>query len=406
MKEIYLVVTPFFPTPNSFRGPFIYDQVRAIRQNSDFEVIVFNPTLIKDQRDYYQYNQEKVFLFKTKQTPSNLFTGFFDKYNCNSLIKSIKANDIDITKIRYVHCHTMPFGIYGLALKSLSPKIKVIVQHHSRDPYSLLYGKLAGWRPNLNYKYRHSLYIAENTDLHVCVSKLIRDNLLRFPNASSAEDYSPYIKRISPLKKCKSTHIKDSYVLYNGVDVTKFYPTNINNQKICKTFDIHIGCIANFQELKDQISLIKSIKLILATGVKPKLTLVGTGPTLVECKQFVKNNGLTEYISFEQEVDHSLLNSFYNQLDLFVLPSVYEGFGCVFTEAYASGVPFMICEGQGATEYISEEEIQYWVLKKHSPEDIANKIIRFYKDKPSQTLKYPFDINLLIKAYIEKIQNL
>lgn len=406
MKDIYLVVTPFFPTNSSFRGPFIYDQVNALRRNSDYDIIVLQPTNNKDQRTSYNYFEEKVFLFKTKQTPSNLFTGFFDKYNCRSFIESIKNNQIDLTRIRYVHCHTMPLGVYGLALKKINPEIKVIVQHHCRDPYSLLYGRLAGWHPNLKYKYNHSLKIAENVDLHVSVSRLIEGNLLKFPSSDPNEDYCPYLNRISPLKKHSPTKITNSYVLYNGVDTTKFYPNKAIKRNLSGDFDINIGCIANFQLLKDQLSLIKAIKLILRENIKPRLSLIGSGPTLDECKNYVNEYNLHDYVVFKKEVDHSQLIDYYNNLDLFILPSVYEGFGCVYTEAYECGIPFMLCEGQGATEYIPKNQFSYWVLKKNSPEDIADKVIQFIKLKPKQSLLYPTNIDILISGFLNKLREI
>ena len=42
-KNIYLEVTPFFPSPSSWRGAYILDQVKAIQRNSDYEVLVFKP---------------------------------------------------------------------------------------------------------------------------------------------------------------------------------------------------------------------------------------------------------------------------------------------------------------------------------------------------------------------------
>ena len=50
MKKYYIVVTPFFPTQESFRGPFIYDQVKALKKVSDYEVVVFKPTTSNDKR--------------------------------------------------------------------------------------------------------------------------------------------------------------------------------------------------------------------------------------------------------------------------------------------------------------------------------------------------------------------
>jgi len=40
MKKVYLQLTPFFPTPTRFQGPYIYDQVKAIERNSEYTVIV------------------------------------------------------------------------------------------------------------------------------------------------------------------------------------------------------------------------------------------------------------------------------------------------------------------------------------------------------------------------------
>ena len=64
------------------------------------------------------------------------------------------------------------------------------------------------------------------------------------------------------------------------------------------------------------------------------------------------------------EVDHRQLNAFYNTLDLFVLPSYWDAFGCVYTEAYACGVPFMAAKGSGITEYIREDDFDNWVIER------------------------------------------
>lgn len=405
-KQYYLAVTPFFPTPDSFRGPFVYDQVEAIKRNSDYEVLVFTPTSRGDKRNFYIYNGCKVFLFPTRQTPSNLFTGVFDSYNCNQFLKALRRNNIDLDKIKFIHCHTMPFGCYGLSLKDINPDIKVVIQHHSRDPFSILYGKFGGWKPNLKYKTYHSIEIAEKADLHLSVSKLTEENLINFPYASNLEDYIPYQHRIQTIQKFLkgSPKIQNSYVLYNGVDTNCFKIENRTD--LAASHDIRIGCIANFQALKDQISLIKAVELLKKSNINPKLVLIGSGPLLDNCSQYVINNKLDNNICFQSEVDHSKLPEFYNSLDLFVLPSVYEGFGCVYTEAYACGTPFMLCENQGATEYIPETDYKYWVFKKHSPEDIASKIKLFIKERPTQSLKYPFDIDTLIKAYLNYIAKL
>ena len=74
------------------------------------------------------------------------------------------------------------------------------------------------------------------------------------------------------------------------------------------------------------------------------------------CEEYIKEHGLELYVEWPNEVTHEKLPDYYRSLDLFVLPSVYEGFGCVYTEAYACGVPFIGVFDQGAAEVIAPEE--------------------------------------------------
>lgn len=98
MKNIYLQITPFFPTKENFRGPYIYDQVKAINDNSDFEVIVIKPISIFDKniKENYIY-QICAFNFIVYDLPSSILPGLFHNLNMYRLEKFIK----DIIKNRY-----------------------------------------------------------------------------------------------------------------------------------------------------------------------------------------------------------------------------------------------------------------------------------------------------------------
>jgi hypothetical protein len=63
IKQYYVILTPFFPTEKNFSGPFIYDQVKAIQKESDFEVIVIK-SIRSGKEESYDYNGVQVHQIK------------------------------------------------------------------------------------------------------------------------------------------------------------------------------------------------------------------------------------------------------------------------------------------------------------------------------------------------------
>lgn len=64
-------------------------------------------------------------------------------------------------------------------------------------------------------------------------------------------------------------------------------------------------------------------------------------------RQQIHDAGLSDRIDLAGEVDEPQLTSLYRKADLFVLPSLYEGYGMVIDEALAAGLP-VICSDGGA----------------------------------------------------------
>jgi glycosyltransferase involved in cell wall biosynthesis len=61
------------------------------------------------------------------------------------------------------------------------------------------------------------------------------------------------------------------------------------------------------------------------------------------------------------------------QVDLFVLPSLAEGFGLVIGEAMASGVPVLTTVNTGGPELITDGE-EGWCVPAHDVEALAERI--------------------------------
>lgn len=400
-KKYYLCVTPFFPSKEAVYGSYIYDQVKAISRNSDFEVLVFRPTSRRGKQSYYEYDGIKVFLFPSLFMPSYFFNGLTNSYNGHAFVAALKKIGINPNDIAVVHCHTATYACYGIAVKKLNTQIKVVLQHHDKDPYQILNGKFAGFLPNLLFRAIVNIRNFKQIDCHVCISEAVKDNLLAFPKPGIDEIYDPYKRQVKKIEWLKNdTSDFACYVLYNGVDTTQFKFIKKQNNS-----NFTIGCIGNYQYLKDHITLLKAIDLLNQRNLiyNLKVRLIGHGPLENDLRNYVKEYHLEETVCFEKEVDHSDLPEFYNSLDLFVLPSIFEGFGCVYTEAAACGVPFMMCKGQGAAEYIKESEADKWLIEKGDFASLADKIHLFYINRYEQKLSKTFDIDKLIIDFLRNV---
>lgn len=397
-RPIYICVTPFFPSPTAWQGAYVLDQVKAIARNSNFEVVVFKPTTGRDRQKSYEVDGVTVHLFPTRQTPSYMFNGFFNDYNGRSFIKKVQELGIDLQRVKYVHTHTGPFAIYGLALRKIAPHIKVFVQHHDLDPFTVRNGKFAHWRPNARYRAKNSIHLFNEVDLHICISTPVRDNLLAFPHAREAEIYEPYLRALEPVADLPSITPRAVYILYNGVDTQLFHkPESPKNDGVFR-----IGCIANFQDLKDHRTLVEAFNILIQKGyTNMRLSLLGTGPTRPAIEQYIHDHGLTSYVEWPSEVQHEQLPAYYHTLDLFVLPSIFEGFGCVYTEAHACGVPFICCQDQGAAELIAPQDCDKWTVEPRNPILLAERMEEYYRKQSAQVLGQVYDINSLIKKFIQ-----
>lgn len=401
MKQYYIVITPFFPDKESFRGAFIYDQVKAIKRNSNYQVIVFKPKSFKSKEKDYTYNDIQVHLFHDIQMPSYILNGLTNGINNLFFLRKIKEVGININDIEIAHAHTARFASFPLILKSKNQHIKTLIQHHDPDPLNIRNGFFSMKKWNAIYRTRMSTHLFNQIDCHICISNFVADSLCSFPHPPKYLYSTSYKQVLQLVKQEPPVQIKNLYILYNGVDTSIFHPNRHKENSI-----FTIGCIANFVDWKSQETLIRAISILNEESLKLKVIFIGSGPTLQTCINLTQTLGLTNYIEFRKEVHHQELASFYNSLDLFVLPSYFEGFGCVFTEAAACGVPYMICKHQGASEYIPTDEANLWTFTPKNYLELAKKIKYYVNKRPKQHLDKDLNIDSLIKNYLKFVDTL
>lgn len=395
-KPIYVVVTPFFPSPTNWRGAYCYDFVKALMRTGKYDVRVFVP----GSDGGYEYQGVKVTTFKTWALPSAIFPFLFARRNKKSFLDALRREGVKPEEVSICHGHTSTFGIYPLAVKRKNPKCLSMLHHHSPTSFGMNLGIFRTFWPYNVIEYPILRRQHEQIDLHVFISEMVKQSFLRVPDTSWSV-YGLYRKQFRGLGFYRGVKMKRGVILHNGVDTERFYPDGV-----CRGENrpFTIGCIGNFIDWKDQITLLKAVKLLLARNMGPlRVRMVGSGPYLAACKEHVRANGIMEIVSFEKECDHTQLPDFYRALDLFVLPSYFEGFGCVFTEAWACGVPFITCQGQGMDDLIPEDEKPKWLCRPMDAQDLADKIYGYYRNRYCQKMTEPVSIDYLVGKFVNDL---
>lgn len=397
--KYYLCVTPFFPGPHNWRGAYVLDQVKAIARNSEYKVVVFATHQLHEKVTDYVRDGIQVYSIRPLLMPSYLLNGLTEGIVGRQFVRKLRSLGIDPNDVAFVHCHTASHAAFGFGVRDINPNAKVLVQFHDLDPYTLRNGLWADKRWNVRFRARKSLSAFERADLLISISTPVQDNLLAFPNARPQEILTSYLERLDFVKDFPSLKSRKLYVLYNGVDCSLFK----RDSSVRVSGDVfRIGCIGNFQKIKDHITLIKAFVLLVQKGyTNIRLSLLGTGETRSFCEQYLLENHLDTYVEWPKEMTHDKLPDYYNSLDLFVLPCYYEGFGCVFTEAYACGVPFIGVDNQGAAELIAPDERDKWLIPAHDYVCLAELIERYYHERYEQHLCKVYDIDELIKSYLQ-----
>ena len=132
------------------------------------------------------------------------------------------------------------------------------------------------------------------------------------------------------------------YLLNNAIDLEKFkYDEKIRKRKRkeigIKDDTLVIGHIGRFVEQKNHTFLIDIFNEVHNKQSNSILLLIGEGPLKEDIQEKVARLKLTDSIKFlGQRTD---VNELYQAMDVFVLPSLYEGLPVVGIEAQASGLP-------------------------------------------------------------------
>src|SRR3990170_7558740 len=183
---------------------------------------------------------------------------------------------------------------------------------------------------------------------------------------------------------CKFYNVKKESVkvIYIGVDTELFNPSNrmLYSKNIRETFRIPPdSCLLLFvgaMGRKGLSFLLMSLKLLKEENIF--LIIAGKGDRKYYQRE-AESFGVDNLIRFAGH--RSDIHKFYASADIFVLPTIYEPFGMVVTEAMASGLPVVVSRQAGASELITEGEDGILIKNADDHEEIAHILMPLVKDK-------------------------
>jgi glycosyltransferase involved in cell wall biosynthesis len=172
--------------------------------------------------------------------------------------------------------------------------------------------------------------------------------------------------------KLKDIYNTEIYIVQFGIDLEEYYGEPIFPDR--KTNTKNILFVGSLYPVKGVQYLITAMKKILEDAPDAKLIIVGDGEEREWLAALSIQLGIQKYVQFVGKVPHEKVKTFMQQADVFVLPSLSEGFPNVILEAMACGLPIVASRVGGIPDII-KNGVHGYLVEAKKPDEIAEKIL-------------------------------
>jgi glycosyltransferase involved in cell wall biosynthesis len=256
-----------------------------------------------------------------------------------------------------------PFVVYRLlkVIKKIQPEI---IHTHLFQPR--IYTTIANLFHNRSILVTHKHSIVNPGKHHIFLFFEMLSILLNKKVVAISESVKQSLKRYEFIPESKI------FVLTNCIDYQKFSEAAELRAKKNEN-SVIIGTVGRLEKVKGISYLLLAMKIILQRFPEAKLEITGGGSVLDELKLLTKKIGISNSVKFFGKLENPIPN--YSRMDIFVLPSIIEGFGIVLLEAMAAGVPVVATNVHGIKEVVLDGESGILIPPKN-PEAIAEAIMK------------------------------
>lgn len=200
-----------------------------------------------------------------------------------------------------------------------------------------LAAKLAGVKIIISTEQNTNFNEALSRRLAKIFTSCLADKIIAISPAVASDMKRRYLL---PKHKCNQ-------IIPNGIDLSKFI--------FCKTrpgkASLIVGGVGRLSTQKGFDLLIEAWKRLKLDNTR--LIIAGSGPDKDNLNEQIIKDNLTEQINLCGDI--SDMPDFYKRLDLFIMPSRWEGLGIAALEAGACGVPVVASAVGGLSDFINNE---------------------------------------------------
>lgn len=296
---------------------------------------------------------EKVVLdYLLNQHKANIIMKAVSLYNLQDTMygEIAKANGIEIIYLNKKR---------GVDLRIIYELYKVIKDYQPDVVHSHLYSLKYSFIPTIFLRVKgkfHTIHSRPEKDSSG-ISKMINKFIFKYSN------YKPIVLHENMKMAADSYYgINTSIVLENGIDFAPFEKNTETQYELRRRLGLPvdawiIGHVGSFKPVKNHKFIIKVFEKTLKEKNKNQLLLlVGDGPLKSEIEEDVEKMGLSDQVIFlgvREDIPQIL-----KAMDVFIFPSIYEGFPIALIEAQAARLKVVASRNIDNSVILSSNAVQ------------------------------------------------
>jgi glycosyltransferase involved in cell wall biosynthesis len=278
------------------------------------------------------------------------------------LFRRLKDGPVPVTPVRIGNLSFLnPWKVYRISRMLRASAVESIILNLPSDVKAAgVAARLAGIR-NIIYR-RGSAIPVRNTLLNRFLFKRVINMVI----ANSRETAATLLHNNPSLIPEEKIHI-----VYNGIDLAAFDCREYVSVYDRKGKEVVLGNAGRLVEQKGQDMLLEIASLLKQEGFAFRLLVAGTGPLETRLRQKAGEAGLEGQVIFTGFAGN--IKSFLHSIDVFLLPSRWEGFGYVLLEAMACRKP-IVCFDTSSNPELVEDSVNGFLVKPFDLQEFAGRI--------------------------------